>query len=230
VNNYNLLSPSGAKLVAIQKHLKILNQGVMAWNRWRLNNPSIRPDLSGAKLRMINLSGATSLVKSLRAKNRNFSGNLFLEQALSASVEFENFGGLNLFWANLSGADLSEAHLSGANFRNADLRRTKLYGADLSKTDLSHANLYGADLTSADLSQSTLYLADLTNALLKKANLTGTNLSRAELTDTCFDGAVCSSTIFGDLDLRKPLKLDSICHVRPCAMQKPHCEQKTMNL
>jgi hypothetical protein len=34
--------------MADQKHLDILKQGVEAWNAWREQNPSTRPDLSEA--------------------------------------------------------------------------------------------------------------------------------------------------------------------------------------
>jgi uncharacterized protein YjbI with pentapeptide repeats len=54
--------------MAKREHLKILKQGVEAWNKWRLENPSIKPDLrladfsladpSGAKLSRAYLSGA----------------------------------------------------------------------------------------------------------------------------------------------------------------------------
>ena len=36
--------------MANSEHLKILNQGVEAWNRWRLDNKGIKPDLSRADL------------------------------------------------------------------------------------------------------------------------------------------------------------------------------------
>ena len=49
-------------------------------------------------------------------------------------------------YANLRGADLSNADLSYANLR----------GADLSNADLSYANLRGADLSNADLSYANL--------------------------------------------------------------------------
>lgn len=34
--------------MANQEHLDVLRQGVSTWNRWREENPGIRPDLSGA--------------------------------------------------------------------------------------------------------------------------------------------------------------------------------------
>jgi uncharacterized protein YjbI with pentapeptide repeats len=39
-------------------HVKILNQGVGVWNKWREENPDIIPDLKNADLQGINLNGA----------------------------------------------------------------------------------------------------------------------------------------------------------------------------
>jgi hypothetical protein len=77
----------------------------------------------------------------------------------------------NLFGANLFVADLSGANLSGAN----------LFGANLSGANLSGANLFGANLSGADLSGANLFVADLSGANLFGANLFGANLSRAKL-------------------------------------------------
>ena len=38
-------------LMANEEHLKIIKQGVNAWNQWRERNPDIIPDLSKADLR-----------------------------------------------------------------------------------------------------------------------------------------------------------------------------------
>ena len=53
-----------------------------------------------------------------------------------------DLSGADLYGANLSGADLSRAYLYGANLSGADLSRAYLYGADLSRANLSGANLY----------------------------------------------------------------------------------------
>ncbi|MFE0154508.1 pentapeptide repeat-containing protein [Nonomuraea sp. NPDC059007] len=49
--------------------------------------------------------------------------------------------------ANLSGATLRLADLSGANLTRATLRLADLSGADLTGADLTAANLSGANLT-----------------------------------------------------------------------------------
>ena len=65
-------------------------------------------------------------------------------------------------------ADLSGAYLRGANLSGADLR-----GAYLSDADLSGANLRGAYLSGADLSGAYLRGADLSGADLRGAYLRG---------------------------------------------------------
>jgi len=43
--------------MANKEHVKILKQGVKAWNKWRKENPNIIPDLKQADLSKANLSG-----------------------------------------------------------------------------------------------------------------------------------------------------------------------------
>ncbi len=76
--------------------------------------------------------------------------------------------------ANLSGANLCSADLSGANLSGANL-----CSADLSGADLRSANLRSADLSSADLSGADLRSADLRSADLRSANLSETILDSA---------------------------------------------------
>jgi hypothetical protein len=96
--------------------------------------------------------------------------------------------------ANLSGADLSRANLSGAYLSGADLSRAnlswaKLSGADLSRANLSRAKLSGAKLSGADLSGADLSGADLSWANLSEANLSWANLSEANLSRANLFGA-----------------------------------------
>ncbi len=129
--------------MADPKHLEILNHGFLAWNRWRVDNPDVRPylsdaDLSEAHLARADLSGA------------DLSG---------ANLGGVNLGGVNLTNADLSGAylrgaDLSEAKLSNANLSNADLSVVYIssedIGVDFSGVDLGNANLSNADLSRAE--------------------------------------------------------------------------------
>lgn len=103
--------------------------------------------------------------------------------------------------AELSGADLSRAHLRDASFQRAVMTGARLAeadaqnarfvsagmaGADLSgavlrSADFTRADLKGAKLAGADLRRATLFRADLTDADLSGADLGGANLSGALL-------------------------------------------------
>jgi len=126
--------------MANAEHVEILKQSVEAWNKWRIENPAVKPDLSGADLSGANLSRA----------------DLFRANLSGANLSDADLSGANLSGADLSGADLYRADLSGANLYRADLSGANLSRADLSGANLSGANLYRADLSLAILDESIL--------------------------------------------------------------------------
>ncbi len=79
--------------MANEEHLKILKQGVEAWNEWRKKNPQRTPDLSKANLIEANLTRA----------------NL-----IEADLSVADLSKANLIQANLTVANLSKADLTGA--------------------------------------------------------------------------------------------------------------------
>ena len=59
--------------MANEEHLSILRQGVYVWNRWRKDNPELRPDLSEADLHGMNLSNADLRLALLSRADLSFS-------------------------------------------------------------------------------------------------------------------------------------------------------------
>ena len=114
-----------------------------------------------------------------------------------------DLSGANLRKANLSGADLSGANLSGADLSGANLSGANLSGADLSGANLSGANLSGADLSGANLSWANLSWADLSGADLSGANLSWANLSWADLSGADLSWANLSGADLRGANLRK---------------------------
>lgn len=156
--------------MANQQQLKVLQEGVQAWNQWRARNVGFQVDLFGADLseadlRQADLSGAD------------------LRQA-------------NLWKADLTEANLREANLSGASLMSAALGRAHLDGAHLFVAHLMGADLSGADLHGADLTQADLREANLSGASLREANLMGANLKRANLSGADLSGADLRGTSF----------------------------------
>jgi hypothetical protein len=180
--------------MANPEHLKILAQGVEAWNEWRHRNPEVTPDLRAAHLEGALLHGAD--FKSVKLGGANLSG---------ARLERADLGAANLWDADLSGANLSGADLSAADLTWASLR-----GADLREADLAGANVYRANLYGANLQSANLYAANLDGANLQSANPGGANLVGANLTT-----AATWNTAFGDNDLSQVQGLETVEHWGP---------------
>ncbi|PZV04539.1 MAG: hypothetical protein DCF32_12260 [Leptolyngbya sp.] len=153
-------------------HLMHLKQNIETWNRWRSENPDIKPDLSEAylcatALCAVNLSGANLHSVDL------YSADLWGADISYADARAANLSSANLCNTSLAGANLAEAELLSANLHQADLSGANLHCANLSMTNLAGANLTGADLTSANLKGAKLTGTNLTDARLAGANLTG---------------------------------------------------------
>jgi len=108
--------------MANDEHLAILKQGVEAWNKWRGEDPGIRPDLSGAHLSNADLRAA-------RLSNADLRG--------------ANLSGATLSGADLIDVDLSEADLSRAVLTRADLSRANVENAALRDTSFGDVDLSG---------------------------------------------------------------------------------------
>jgi hypothetical protein len=171
--------------MANPEHFQILQQGVEAWNAWRMQYKNIMPNLTAAYLAEDDLAAA---------------------DLSEADLSEADLGGAKLHEANLHGADLTRADLSGADLTKADLTKATLRMADLTAADLTRADLRGADLARADLTR-----ADLSGADLTEASLTGTNLKRATLAGSDVSKAMLYETVFGDTNLTAVRGLET-CH------------------
>jgi hypothetical protein len=153
--------------MANPEQVKVLRQGVEAWNKWRLRNPEIIPDLIEADLLEANLSLATLCGAKLNG----------------ARLSDADLNGADLRRADLTHANLSRAKLSEAVLSAAKLSGAKLGEADLFRADLSGADLSGADLSGADLSLATLCVAKLSKADLSEAHFGSTVLVNTDLSE-----------------------------------------------
>jgi uncharacterized protein YjbI with pentapeptide repeats len=196
--------------MANDDHIAQVRKGAAAWNEWRQENRSIRPDLAGANLHGADLIRANLSDADLR--EADLSG---LDLG-GVNLGYANLGAANLSGANLvvayfvradcSGANLSDAHLSRANLSSANLTGAKLNGAllveaTLIEAKLSAANLSRASLAGADLREADLSGADLSGAELSRASLAATDLSGANLTGAELRAAALVNTNFTGADL-----------------------------
>jgi TIR domain/Pentapeptide repeats (8 copies) len=134
--------------MAKPEQLAILKRGVKAWNKWRRENPYVRPDLRRIKLKRANL----------------FDINLRSASLGKADLEGADLAAADLSGAKSSGANLSGTDLRGVDFTGADLSGANLSGADLLFANFSRANLSGADFTDVRLALNTFVDNDLSQA------------------------------------------------------------------
>lgn len=173
--------------MANEEHLAILRRGVEAWNRWRAENPAIKPDLVMADLR-------DAILNRVDLNHANLSG-VGLQDAVLNDEDLSE--------TDLSGADLSGAMLQRANLRRADLSGALLRQASLVEADLTEAVLNGADLSRANLGAANLCGAELDTTILSEATLAGANLMGATLINTFLIGATLSGAWLNDAKLSR---------------------------
>jgi uncharacterized protein YjbI with pentapeptide repeats len=156
------------------EHVAKLREGVATWNLWRERNPKIVPDLSGFK-------------PELSAEKKR------------ELLEIDDVG----MWADLRGANLTEANLNGAFLFKADLSAT-----NLARANLSEANLFRANLSKADLRGAFLHRANLGHAQLIEAKLgphpegRSAILTEADLSYAQFRNSDLNNALFGKADLQ----------------------------
>ena len=122
-------------MVAAINYLELIEQGVDAWNRWRLEHPDECPELESAYLFEQSLQGI------------NFQrANLSRACLIGANLE-----GADLGDANLSGVYANNANFQGASLAAANLQEGNFIDANLSQADLSDTVVGGANFTNARL-------------------------------------------------------------------------------
>src|ERR1044071_3589398 len=167
--------------MANKQHLDILKQGVEVWNKWRKENPEIRPDLGGIDL------GGTGLIEA------NLSGATLIR----AYIDGADLSGADLYEAHLSGATLIGAKLMGTHLRDANLAYARIGRTIFTNTDLSsikwpetinyrYPSTIGIDTlyrSKGQISKIFLRGCGLSDWEIESAKLYNPNLSNEEIND-----------------------------------------------
>ena len=121
-------------------------------------------------------------LRKLQAQGANLTGADLGEAHLKDAWLFEaHLEGATLAGAHLEGANLGEAHLEGATLVEAHLEGASLWGAHLEGASLWGAHLEGANLAGAHLEGATLVEAHLKDASLSNTHLKGAHLEGTDL-------------------------------------------------
>ncbi|QTA91411.1 pentapeptide repeat-containing protein [Desulfonema magnum] len=208
--------------MAKKEHLDLIKKEVSAWNKWRKNNATEKPDLSNINLCHSNLSRVNLSKTNLWEANfskAKLNGADFSE----ADLCFADFSGAHIKNANFSGANLTNVDFSGANLARTDLRRAKLWGTNLNRADLTDAVFDEADISEADLSHAVLTKVsfrgtNFSDAKLLKVKLSHTDFSHAIFNHTDFTESIVEWSTFANVDLSKIKGLDTLRHYGPSSI------------
>jgi uncharacterized protein YjbI with pentapeptide repeats len=190
--------------MANEEHLKILKQGVNAWNEWRKKNPGTEPDLSETAF-WFELQ-VWEQERNLRSRDKLWGRKDLTRAEFKKAVLIDiDLSGVDFRGADLHGSDISRSNLSRATFCNANLREADLSGSILESADLFDAYARDADFREAECS----------GACFRRTDLLGADLREAVFAGADFEGAQLWRTIFGDNDLALVKGLDLARHSGP---------------
>ena len=140
--------------------IKLLNCEAAVWDKWRDDNPSIRPDLCG-----IDLSG------------KDLSGRDF---------HYVNFQNAILIGTNFSDCNLSSANFTAAQMQNCTINHTLAEWADFSDACLDNATLMGSCFEKASMERVSMHKVNAARSSFLGACLRGAALDKARLGLTLF--------------------------------------------
>lgn len=151
--------------MANEEHVAILKQGVDVWNKWREENPDVRPYLFGAMLYEADLTGVNF--------NRADLSGAILSKANLSNADISD--------ASLKFAQIGYANLKRANLQDTDCTFAYLVNTDLSEANLSSANFFAAALDGANFKLTKLLMTNLVNAGVKETNFSKAQFGRTNL-------------------------------------------------
>ncbi len=211
--------------MANEEHLALLKQGIEVWNKWRDENPEIRPNLKDADLRNADLRNANLIEANLIEANLYGAdlrwATLADADLRNANLEAVKLNGASLLrtnfqFANLIEVDFVKAHIIETNFHLARLGGANLKGANLignvpgQGLDLGKVNIRQATFDKANLSKTNLSGQNISEQNFRGANLRGANLSRIEALGTDFRDAIFTEACIEDWNINSQTNLNGV--------------------
>lgn len=159
--------------MANKEHVEILRLGADLWNEWREQNPTIKPDLSGAWFGSQQPHGA--YLPRVNLSDSNLSSARF-RHSFMINANFRN--------SDLTNIDFNHARVSSADFTNAKLDMANLADANLKYANFSNASIKQADLWLTVFDEANFNNTDFNDCFIGYASFGAVDLSSAKGLDT----------------------------------------------
>jgi tetratricopeptide (TPR) repeat protein len=176
------------------EHLALLKKSIQEFNAWRAENWNIKPDLSGADLRGMNLFQANLTDTNLASADLS---DAILVSAEARSADFDH---TNMSGSQCQGVNFSLSNMTRASFHGANLTGSSLQNCCLVEVDFTNSDCTGALFNNSNMQNSTFY-----DAKVKGANFDGTNIHEANIYAEQFRDANIPLELIGSVEnKRKP--------------------------
>ncbi len=212
--------------MANPEHLEILGQGVAAWNKWRADNPGIKPDLSGANIRDIfEKKGYVTDDGRIDLAEVNFSKCDLQACILTRAMLFE--ARLDRAMAervSLEGASITEGSLIFADFTEADFREATIVDSAIADTTFAGAKFGGARIMNSIALKSVFNVADFSGALLFRVDSSDAKFVATDFTDASIGLSILMGAEFLDAILLRTELRDNSLQNRNAAKPVPETD------
>jgi serine/threonine protein kinase/uncharacterized protein YjbI with pentapeptide repeats len=156
--------------------------------------PNVRTAVEEAIREHVDLAGVDLRGENLgllTLKEQNFTGADFSQAFMSGcSLAGATLNHANLAGAVLNGAILSDASAPGACFAGCQLRGANMKGANLEGSDFTLSRVSGTNFSEASLSKTNFSLADIQTSDFLGADLTEANVTGARFVGCEFNDAI----------------------------------------
>lgn len=132
--------------MANPEYVKILEQGVEVWNKWRAEHPFTPRQTPGSFLDLTGIEPHDRFQLPY--------ANLTRVNLSDAKLIHLNLGGADISGSKLINTDLSNSNLMHANLEGSDLQGANLQGTNLYRCLFHHSSLNNADLSFSKLGET----------------------------------------------------------------------------
>lgn len=158
----------------------ILKQGVEVWNKWREENPAVRPDLSDKAFINKHFDKINLAYSDL---NHVYFETCFLPEAILSGADIGRMEILEsvLHFAQLDNITRAPYSIKGSDLRFSKCKNSNFSNCIISAVTFNHANLMNSSFLNADIENTSFDSCNLDNADFSDSAIGYSNFSSVNL-------------------------------------------------
>lgn len=197
------------RVLASTEHLEIFLKGSDAWNKWRMQNPNLSPDLSDIDFHSeMTTTGSSPYEVVIEKYDMSFCNlnRVSLRNCMCVDVKFDR--------SDIHFSDLVDGYFTSCSFIGCELQVSKIGSAEFSE----------CDFTAAKLSYCSAEDAKFTGSVFIAASMDNMSLVGTDFTDATLEGCTVYGISAWDLKLEGTTQKDLYISRTPTGISVPTIE------